>query len=315
MEKPTPKPARLLRTYRAYDLDFDPEQNIADLDRNDFYLISETVYNPEGLSIAEKEFDEEGNVLQEVRNEYNSEGKLIHHELFSDGEQAENITYTYNEKGKVIEERQNFEQGFPIIRKFVYDEQDRLVELIVEDDEGELSEREVYTYSADFPDKMIKLQKFNEDNKLVHEEESVYEAETDEAGKVSARLKQVTARDLVYDTLRRTDYYDARTREDQIAQVTSNRAGKTTEIVYIVYNEAGQVIEERIESVNASENIEYYYVRDEYERILEEVRRQKDKILLKIHRRFNAENHVDLFSLRSAVSGAYLQFTEIEYYD
>jgi hypothetical protein len=317
MEKETPKrkPARLHRIYRAPGLDFDPEQNIAELDRAEFFLVNELTYTPDGKLISEKEFDDQGNVLQEVKNEYNEKGELIHHELFSDGVQAENITYQYNEKGKVVEERQNFDEGFPVIRRFVYDEQDRLIELISEDDEGELSEREVYTYSTDFPDKIVKLVKYDEDNKPAHEEESVYESETDEDGKVTPRLKQITARDLVYDTLRRTDYYDAQNREDQIAQVSYNRAGKTTEVIYIVYDESGNVIEERIESVNAAENIEFYYVRDEHGRILEEVRRQKDKILLKINRRFSVENYVELFSFRSAVSGVYLQFSEFEFYD
>jgi hypothetical protein len=317
MEKEAPKrkPARIHRIYRAPGLDFDPEQNIDELDRTEFYLVNELTYTVDGKLISEKEFDDSGTVLQEVKNEYNDKGELIHHELFSDGVQAENTTYQYNEKGKVIEERQNFEEGFPVVRRFVYDEQDRLIELISEDDEGELSEREVYTYSTEFPDKIVKLVKYDEDNKPAHEEESIYEAETDEAGNTTPNLKEITARDLVFDTLRRTVYYDAQNREDQIAQVSYNRSGKTTEVIYIVYDEGGNVIEERIESVNAAENIEFYYVRDEHGRILEEVRRQKDKILLKINRRFNTENYVELFSFRSAVSGVYLQFSEFEFYD
>jgi hypothetical protein len=316
MEKEAPKrkPARVHRIYRNHELEYSDELQFADLNRDEFYLVNEITYTPDSKVLSEKELDDTGNVLQEIRNQYNEKGQLVHHELFSDGFQAENITYAYNEKGQVTEERQMFEEGFPIVRRFVYDHKDRLTEIITEDDDGELSERETYLYSVEFPDKVVKLVKYDEDNKPAHEEESVYEAYTDEAGKVIPRLKQITARDLIYDTMRRTDFYDARSREDQIAQVSSNRSGKTIEIIYAVYNELGQVVEERVESVNAAENMEFYYVRDEYDRILEEERRQKDKILLKVSRRFNDGHYVELLSYRSATGGAYIQFAELEYY-
>lgn len=316
MEKEAPKrkPAKVHRIYRNHELEYSDDLQLADLNRDEFYLVNEITYTPDGKVVSEKELDADGNVIQEIRNQYDEKGQLVHHELFSDGFQAENITYTYNEKGQVAEERQMFEEGFPVVRRFVYDDQNRLSEIITEDDDGELSERETYTYSNEFPDKVVKLVKYDEDNKPAHEEESVYEAFTGEDGKVTPRLKQITARDLVYDTLRKTDFYDARSREDQIAQVSSNRAGKTIEIIYAVYNEDGQVIEERVESINAAENMEFYYVRDEFDRILEEERRQKDKILLKVNRRFNAEHYVELFSYRSATGGAYVQFSELEYY-
>lgn len=313
-EKPQKAPVQTHRIFRAPAMEFDPELDLTSLDRSEFYLFSERTFTPAGELLTEKEYDDDGNTLQEVRNTYNEAGKLIHHELFSDGFQAENITYTYNEHGNVVNERQTFEEGFPIVRRLVYDEQQRIIELITEDDDGELSEREVYTYSTDYPEKIVKLVKMDEDNIPVHEEETTWEERTDKDGNTAPYPKQVIVRDLKYKNERRTDYFDARNREDQIASVSYNAAGKTIEIIYITFDENGNELEERTESVNAADNVEISYSYDEHDRVIEQLQRQKDKILLKVQRRFNDKNHVDQLSYRSASRGIYLDIAEFDYH-
>jgi hypothetical protein len=87
-----------------------------------------------------------------------------------------------------------------------------------------------------------------------------------------------------------------------------------TDIERVVINDAGHETEHHIESVNVSDNLQVYNEHDEHGRIVKQEQRQKDRILVKVERKFNAEHHVEVLSYRSASRGIYLDVAQFEYY-
>lgn len=314
-EKNTPKPvpAKQHRIFRALGLELDEFISLDEM-KEYFFLFNERTFLPNGDLLTEKEYDDSGTILQETRNTYNENGKLTQHQLFSDGMLAESIYYTYTDKGLLQDERHEFEEGMPVISRYIYDEKDRIVEVVSEDGEGELNERQTYVYSEEFPESVVLQIKYNEDNEPEIEEKSEYTEVTDEQGKKTVLLTQRIHTNHLTGHVRKIDYFESGTHDDNIISITYNEKDKVVEIERVVLNEEGLEIEHHTESVNASDNLQVYNEHDEHARIIKQEQRQKDKILVKIERRFNAEHHVEILSYRSASRGVYLDVAQFDYY-
>ncbi|HEU4716909.1 MAG TPA: hypothetical protein VFU15_03720 [Bacteroidia bacterium] len=276
---------------------------------DDFYLVFERHLTPEGEIMLETELDMEGGEIQKTVNTFNEKGKLVQQELYNEGVLAEKTIYEYDEKDRVVKETREFEEGFPLTAYFKYDDKDRVIEKRVDDSEGELQKRETYTYDETYSDKIATHNVYDEEDNLSLEESFEW---MEKDGEVKASKQ--TVKDHSLNSFRRTEFFDPKEREDNIGYATFNEREKVVEYVKVVFDEKGREAEEHSFSVNDSDNFKVYYTYDDEDRVVMQEQKQEDKIISKIHRRFNTEGHAEIISVRSFSRGIYVDYYEYKYY-
>jgi hypothetical protein len=132
-------------------------------------------------------FDSKGNVVEHIQyfldgsiedrvvNEYSNEGKLLEEILIDqDGETAERRTMEYDEKGRPAREIKHYQDGAQDFITYSYNEAGHLAEKIYGDDSGWTEKRELHTYEND---RLISMQEFDEEEKLIGKTTVVYDSE------------------------------------------------------------------------------------------------------------------------------------------
>lgn len=308
-EKPVAPPIFRQAIYRMMNGEWADVEEQEEVDKTHFYKMIERELTKDGDLVTESEFDEDGTELQRTVNVYNEKGKIILHELFNEGHLAEKIEFKYDEKGRVCEEVRQFEEGFPLTTFFTYDDEDRVIEKRVDDSDGELQKKETFEYHPVWKDKVVKHVTSDEEGELSMEEETEWEERNGEI-----KPKRMLVTDHSFDKKRRTDFFDPRLREDNIAYATYNEREKVIEYVKVMYDEEGREEEEHSVSVNESDNFKVFYTYDEYDRVIAQEQHQEDKIISQINRRFNGEGLVKVMAVRSFSRGMYVDLYEYEYH-
>lgn len=301
---------RTQKVYRFYNGTWDDVEEIESPDTTPYKLTYDRVFTKDGELVAEVEYDPAGNEVQKQINTYNEKEKIVRHELYNEGQLAETIDFTYDENGRLQSEYREFEEGYPLRTLYTYDDEGRVIEKRTEDSDGELEKRETFEYHAEWKDKIVKHDSYDEEDELTQEENIVYEQIEGEV-----RVKEQTVIDHTINTTRRTVYYDAKTREDNIAYVTYNENNKAVELFKIIYDDKKRETEERSESIIASENFEVYYTYDDDDRVIHQEHRQGDRILSKHNRRFNEKSLPLFHGFRSAARGMHVDFFEYSYFE
>lgn len=166
---------------------------------------SETIYRFNHLPGEEIDFDQEFDIKQSYR-EFDESGNLILEMTFNQyGEMADKTEYRYDEAGRLIEtliygeddevlERResirekdgrlekeliHYLDGSVDTHKYAYDEKGNLTGMRVVDDEDEPEFSEKYYYEDD---RLIKVERLNDNDKVVFRQEDTYEN-----GKISNR--------------------------------------------------------------------------------------------------------------------------------
>lgn len=309
LPKPEPPPVKVQLIFRMPNGEWDDFEEQEELSKDNFYKMIHRELLKDGSLLTEMEYDEEGTELQKTVNVYNDKGYISSHELYNEGILAEKTVYEYDEKNRLSKETRQFEEGFPLTTHFTYDDQDRVIEKRVDDDEGELQKKEKFVYHPEWKDKVVKHETFDEEGKLSTEEETEWEERNGEI-----KAKKLIVRDHSFDTYRRTEFFDAKKRDDNIAYATFNEKDKVLEYVKVTYDEEGRESEEQSVSVNESDNFKVIYTYDEYDRPVEQEQQQADKIISKINRRFNEQGSVQLIAVRSFSRGMYVDLFEYEYH-
>jgi YD repeat-containing protein len=310
----TPKkeilPIKKQVVYRLPNGEFDDFAEIETIDKTDFHKVFHREMLQDGQLVFEVEYDKDGNEVQKTQNTFDDAGKVILHELYTEGALAEKTIYERDEKGNVLKEIREFDEGFPLTTYFKYDDEGRVVEARVDDSDGELQKRETFVYHPVWKDKITLHEVFDEENEISLKEENEWE---EREGEVKA--KRFTVNDYSLDRYRRTEFFDPRTREDNIAMATFNNKEKVTEYVKIIFDEQGRELEEHSISVNDSDNFIVYYTYDEQDRVTRQEQHQQDKIISKINRRFGESGMAELIGIRSFSRGMYVDFFEYDFYE
>ena len=309
LPKPEAPPIKFQLIYRLPNGEWDQFEE-EEPTREDFYKMIEREFLKDGSLVTEIEYDEDGNELQKTLNVYNENGKITQQELFNEGMLAEKTVFIYDDKNRLLKETREFEEGFPIITHFSYDDQDRITEKRTDDNDGEMQKKETYQYHPVWKDKVIRHEIFDEENKLSTEEETEWEERNGEV-----KAARLIVKDHTFDTYRRTDFFDPSKREDGIAYATFNEKEKVIEYVKVIFDEDGLEAEEHSVSVNESDNFKVFYTYDEYSRPVVQEQHQADKIISKVHRRFNEQGSVSLIGYRSFSRGLYVDLFDYEYFD
>jgi hypothetical protein len=286
--------------------DFEEQETI---DKTDFYKIFHRELNPKGELIVEMEFDHEGNEIQKTANTFNDKGEIIKHELYNEGQLVEKTDLEYDAKGQLTKETREFDEGYPLTTFFTYDEEGRVTEKRVDDSDGELQKRETFTYHPEWKDKVVRHVIFDEEDKPSVEEDNEWE---ERGGEVKAR--KFIVKDHTMNTFRRTEFFDPRTREDNIAMATFNEKEKVLEYVKVFFDEKDREKEEQSISINDSDNFKVHYTYDDEDRVIVQEQHQEDKIISKINRRFGKYGLAELIAIRSFSRGMYVDAFEYEFH-
>ncbi len=295
--------------YRLVNGEFDDFAEAEAMDNPDFYKIFHREMMKDGQLIFEVEYDDDGIELHKTVNTFDDKGKVSTLEIYNEGALAEKIIYERDEKGNVLKETRQFDEGFPLTTFFKYDSEGRTIELRVDDSDGELQKRETFVYHPVWNDKVVAHEVFDEEDNLSLKEENEWE---ERDGEVKA--KKFIVNDYPLDRYRRTEFFDPRKREDNIAMATFNEKEKVIEYVKILFDEKDRDLEEHSISVNDSDNFIVYYTYDELDRVILQEQHQRDKIISKINRRFGENALAELIGIRSFSRGMYVDKFEYEFY-
>jgi hypothetical protein len=305
-EKIQPKTQKVYRLYNGSWDDIESEENP---DTSAWKITYDREFTKDGELVSEIEFDVAGTEVQKQLNTYNDRDKIVRHELYNEGQLVETITFEYDEKGQLASEYREFEEGYPLYTRYTYNDEGRVTEKRVEDADGEQEKRETFEYHPEWKDKVVKHEVYDEEDTLTSVEETEFELRDGEV-----KTKQQTITDHTINKLRKTVFYSAKDREDNIAYVTYNEKDKALELFKIVYDEKGREVEERSESVLPSENFEVFYTYDDEDRIIHQEHRQGDRILSKHNRRFNEKHLPSFHGFRSANRGMHVDYFEYTYF-
>lgn len=310
LPKPEPPQARKTVIYRLVNGEWDDFADKEEIDMEGFFRFMVSEYREDGSLVSEIQYDDDGEELQKSINEYNDKGKVTKFELYNEGQLAERIVYTYDDKNRVLTETREFEDGFPLITHYSYDSEDRVIEKRVDDSDGELQKRETFEYHPEWKDKVVKHVVYDEEGNASTEQLTTWE---EREGK--PKVKSLVMTDHSFDSYRRTEFFDPKTREDQISYATFNDKDKVVEYVKTVFDEEGRESQEQSFSVNESDNYIVYYEYDEYDRPIAQEQHQEDRIISKIQRRFNSKGSVALVAMRSFNRGMYVDVFDYEYFE
>ena len=298
------------KVFRLYNGEWDEVEENETPDVSAYKLTYDREFTRDGELVFEIEYDPSGEEVQKQLNTYNEQGKIVRHELYNEGNLAETIDFTYDDKGRVATEYREFEEGYPLRTIYSYDEEGRITEKKVEDADGEPEKRETFEYHPEWKDKVIRKVTFDEEDEMTQEEINEFEERNGEV-----KTKSLLTIDHAMNITRKTVFFDSKTREDNIAYVVYNEKDKALELFRIVHDDKGREVEERSESVNPSENYEIFYTYDDNDRVILQEHRQGDRILSKHNRRFNDRDLPSFHAFRSHSRGMYVDYFEYSYFD
>lgn len=309
VEKKEIPPVKKQVVYRLLNGEFGDFEEVETIDKTGFYKVFEREMKSDGQLIMEIEYDEDGAELHKTVNTFDDKDKILVHEMYTEGVLAEKTIYERDEKGNVVKETREFDEGFPLTMLFKYDSEGHVVEIRVDDSDGELQKRETFAYHPVWKDKVVVHEVFDEEDKITLKEENEWE---EREGEVKA--KRFLVNDYSLDRFRRTEFFDPRTREDNIAMATFNNKEKVTEYVKVIFDEKGRELEEHSISVNDSDNFIVYYTYDDHDRAIVQEQHRLDKIMSKINRRFGENGMAELIGIRSFERGMYVDVFEYEFH-
>jgi hypothetical protein len=160
------------------------------------YLFSRTVYNEDGKVTSEKQYDNQGELVQDYIYTYNDKGHLIEEKLQeADGFVAVHKSFEVDDKGKVLKEfRHYMDETFDTV-VFHYNEKWELVKKETFDPDNDLESTEEFSYEGDRINRHVV---FDADGDILSEKKTTYDdkgnaIETEEFdGSVGESVKTVT---------------------------------------------------------------------------------------------------------------------------
>jgi hypothetical protein len=274
-----------------------------------FHIRWKRLFNAHGDLLEEIEFDEDGTELQKTINEYDSANRLIKSSLFDSGNFAESTIFEYNDKGQLVKESRSFEEGYPVHVFYSYNGNAMLIEKRTEDDDKELERIETFEYHPEWTDQIVVHRVYDEENTLTQETLTQWELR-DEV----VKAKELISEDFIAGHFKRTEFFDPRKRQDSVGFVSYDRKGKVLEVFKIKFDEHGNEIEEKSESVVAGDNFTVTYEHDESGRVTRQIQIQGDKIISDHQRLYNDNGDAHVHAFRSPTRGIFVERFEYVYF-
>jgi hypothetical protein len=129
-------------------------------------------YDESGHLILEIAFTRDGDIADKIEYKFDAEGKMLETRIYGeDDEILERKEMRWADDNRLKQEIIHYLDGSEDIHEFFYDEKGNLTGLQVRDDEDEIEFSEKYLYDGD---KVVKVERWNGDNKLVFKQEDEY---------------------------------------------------------------------------------------------------------------------------------------------
>jgi hypothetical protein len=199
-----------------------------------------------GNLILTNEFDEDGNVVYESRQQFDDRNRIIFSKIISEEDDyGEKKNYSYSESGQLEKERIEYDGGWFSVRNYEYDPETKSSKMTCVDEDNELEEMIIIEYN---------------EKKL-----PISHKEYDEYSKLKLMVKTAYNDD---DTIAVKEEYDQKGKLEKTTKYfynddgkllglkVLNRKEKLLDWVKIEYNENGQPIEQLFMS-GAKIQIEY----------------------------------------------------------
>lgn len=221
------------------------------------FLNSVQEFSKTGKLLVNKEYDADENLVFESKIEYNESDltvKEINNHIFDGFEEVK--LSTYDENNKLIEEKNIFHGGDFSIKKYIKNEDDNSLEIIIYDEDNEIEESSKLFFNDN--NKIIEKANFNEKGKLTDKTVFTYDDANDKIlRKDELNKKGKPEKSIIY-------HYDEA--ERLIGITSENRKGKLTDWVKIEYDENNNpIMQETMAGVvvkteySGNETIEKHY--------------------------------------------------------
>ncbi|NLA24355.1 MAG: hypothetical protein GX879_05250 [Bacteroidales bacterium] len=187
----------------------------------------------------QKEFDENGNLLSEIK--YNKDGEITsrHYNIYNDKallekseyvdnehETSETHEYFYDDNGNLIKETTDFGQGFLSVFVFEKDFKNNQIRIIEQDEDDEIEETKVQTFDED--GNLLEEISYNDANKEILKTINIFDH--------NKRIIKKEEHDLRYKTVQIHEYYYSN--EGLLEGIKSvNKKGRLLNWVKIEYDE------------------------------------------------------------------------------
>jgi hypothetical protein len=234
-----------------------PDVRPDDLESSEPFKLREVQYHSSGSIISNIEYDQDGNVAEEYRNTLNEKGEVVEHIVLLDGEVIERIELKYNAAGKIVEETRMYEEGDPSPTIYTYDNNNELLERRVESSPGEVEQGDRYEYHPEFTTKVTRHEEYMADGEVVR----VVTHEYENVGGEGAVLVKSFSENKETGKSYRTEHFDAKKHEDNVAAVIYDSDNRVSNIIYEFFDDAFRLIrtEEKSRNPGADPSIEYGY--------------------------------------------------------
>lgn len=139
-------------------------------------IVSSTAYHAQwNKPVLEVQYNQEGDMEQQTRYEYDAEGFLIR-EVLTDGhgEVLEEKSFEPDEKLRIKKEFRHYADGSFDTLEYWYDDAGHVVRKILTDDEGDVESKEVFEYRDGL---LIKEKTFGVEDALLAEIDYIYDDE------------------------------------------------------------------------------------------------------------------------------------------
>ena len=193
----------------------------------DKYLNELSVFDHSGNPTLQEEYSVEGEVESRIESKYDDEGRLIEQkQLIENGELADHKVFTRDDSGKIIRTEIYFQGGSKSIQTNIYDPEEKTLELLEVDEDGELETKEVSHLNEE---KLVLLKEiYNYEDKLTEAFRYSYDQHGNmiRRDQLDHRKKLIIYTEYEYDDSKRV-----------VIRASRNRKGKLSDFLKIDYDE------------------------------------------------------------------------------
>jgi len=270
-----------LKTATLYKNDYLLEDVQSDDLKIRAYKYSETHYDEQGNVVMEVKYTENGEVSEKTVNRFDEKNQLIEEIYYLDEEEiAERKTFEKDDSGKIIRAFKHYLDDSKDTMEYHYNDNNQLIEILGFDVDGDLERKEVFSYQDNY---IAGRKAFDEENELVLEKiytytdngNSVDTAEWDEmTGEKRRTVEKFDKNGIILETLR----YD---QEDQLI-----------DRVFFTADDSGKIVSWIEESEQQGKSNTTVTYDEKGNDVLQEEQNESGEIITKVERKFDSDNRV-----------------------
>ena len=164
--------SKKLKSETVYRVNHVPGEEI-DLNEDFEFKQSYHEYDEAGNLLLEIAYGQDGEIADKIEYRYDKKGHLLETLVYGEDEDIlERKEVIRETDGKVIREITHYLDGSADIHEYFYNDEGKLTGFQVKDDEDEIELSEKYTYEGD---KVVKVERWDEDNELIFSQEDKYD--------------------------------------------------------------------------------------------------------------------------------------------